>query len=130
MRALLSMEVVYWEILNGNLVKNLPTNELDWGKKPGDKWEYLSPIRKLMNLEKHVVGKKPPNLMTEDWERKLMTIEERQVVNEKPFDLGGVLGGKPMLYYWGLKRMGESRSRSFDQKQLAETHVQLRTRRL
>ena len=44
--------IVCWGgILNGNLVKNLPTNELDWRGKPRDKWEYSSPIGKLINLK-------------------------------------------------------------------------------
>ena len=36
---------------NGNLIKNLPTNEGDWERKPGDHWEHPSPVGKLMSLK-------------------------------------------------------------------------------
>ena len=34
-----------------SLVKNLPTHLGDWKGKPGEQWEYPSPIGKLMNLK-------------------------------------------------------------------------------
>ena len=37
---------------NENLMKNLPTNEVEWRGKPGDKWEYFSPVGKLMSLNR------------------------------------------------------------------------------
>ena len=37
---------------NVNLVKNLPTNEVEWGRKPGDKLKHSSHVGKLMSLNK------------------------------------------------------------------------------
>ena len=60
MRAPLSVESVEGELwrepwietLNGNLVKNLPTQMIeDWGEKPGDQWKDPSPVGKLMSLK-------------------------------------------------------------------------------
>ena len=61
---------------------------------------------------------------------------EEKVVDEKPPDPGGVLGGKPTPYDWGLKGRGsrarhetwESKGRSFDEGRLQVTcsHVQSR----
>ena len=42
----------WMQTLNGNLVKNLPTDEVKWGGKPGDKWEHPSSVGKLMNLNR------------------------------------------------------------------------------
>ena len=46
--------------------------------------------------------------MTKDWGRKPITVEEGKVVNKKSPDPGGVLRGKPMLYDWNPKKLGES----------------------
>ena len=52
-----------------------------------------------------MIGEKPLNPMTEDWEGKPMTIEEKKVVNKKLSDPEEVLGGKLMFYDWSLKKM-------------------------
>ena len=44
-------------------------------------------------------------------------------VDEKPLDLERVLGEKPTPYDWGLKRISESKGRSFD-LHLARNHMQ------
>ena len=48
---------IYWRetskgTLNGNLLKNLPTQIMrDWRGKPDDQWEHPSPVEKLMSLK-------------------------------------------------------------------------------
>ena len=37
---------------NENPKKNLSTNEVEWKRKPGDKWEHFSPVGKLMSLNR------------------------------------------------------------------------------
>ena len=65
---------------------------------------------------------------------------EKKVVDIKPPDPRGVLGGKPMLYDWGLKGRGsrfrhetwKSKSRNLDESWLKLTchHMQSRAMRL
>ena len=43
-----------WSCLlkNGNPVKNLSTNEMEWEGKPSDKWEHPSLVEKLISLNR------------------------------------------------------------------------------
>ena len=56
MRAPLSVESIEKELQKepwmGTYWKTSQTNKGDWEGKPGDYWEHLSPIRKLMSLKK------------------------------------------------------------------------------
>ena len=52
-------------------------------------------------------------------------IVEGKSLMKKPLNLEEVLGGKPTPYNWGLKKMKESKGRSFDLC-LAWSHVQSR----
>ena len=119
---------------NENLVKNLPTNEVEWGGKPGDKWEHPSPVEKLMSLNMIIsLVKNLPTQWRETEEENRWLFKGGKVVNEKPPNpMTGDWGGKPMSYDWGVKNsrskgMKKLRSRSFDwngQLEVTCNHVQ------
>ena len=116
--------VVCWVgILNENPIKNLPTNKLDWGRKPKNKWEHPSPVKELMSLKwSSCWWKTSP--MTDNWRGKPMTVEERKVVDKKPLYQRGVLGEKLTPYNQSLNRMRELKSRSSWPKQSTGKHMQ------
>ena len=81
--------------LNGNLVKNLPTNEVEWGGKPGDKWKHPSLVGKLISLNKIMsLVKNLPTQLWEDWGGK----PDKRSIDEKLPNQWGRQGGKPKDY--------------------------------
>ena len=73
--------IICWEgILNENLVKNLPTNKLEWGEKLEDKWEHSSPVGKLMSLNSIMSLVK--NLPTQ-WRKTEEKNRTRKSINKK-----------------------------------------------
>ena len=88
-------------------MKNLSTNELEWGGKPGNKWEHPSPVGKLISLNRIMslvknlpiqlretgevnrtgesIGKKPPELNVKMWEENRKIID---IIDKKTFQPG------------------------------------------
>ena len=91
------------------------------GRKTGGPMRTSQPRKKADESQKIISLVK--NLLTQmgSWRRKLMIWWK--VVHEKPLDLGGILGGKPTPYDWGIKGWGsraryetwKSKGRSFDE---------------
>ena len=81
-----------------------------WSKKENRETNknILALWKSWWDSKDHIAGEKPPNLITEDSGRKLITVEESKIVNEKLPDPKRVLGKKQTPYDWGLKKMKKS----------------------